>query len=446
MLINSKKYIEATNYLYELQKHGIKLGLSNIERLTDLLNRPQDSFRSIHIAGTNGKGSTAIMLASILRESGFNVGVFTSPHLVSFTERIRINGEQISKEEVVFLTGLIRESFAETDLNPTFFEVVTALGFYYFSLKKVDWAVIETGMGGRFDATNILKPDISIITNIDLDHAEYLGDTISDITYEKAGIIKPGIPVITAADKPNTIEQLSSIAKNNNSPFHAYKRDFKGSLISSEFKDLIFEYRGDMSLDNLSLNLSGSHQMANASIAIRAAELLSCKHNNITKKHIRNGLLKASLEGRLEVVSENPFIILDGAHNPAAARRLAISLSELFPEKKKIMVVGAMKDKDIERILKPLVEVSDSMILTRPEGERAATAEELNDKVIHLLKKGGITDQVSVTLTKNADEALQTARRICNDDSIICVTGSFYTTGKMKELLGHKGVLSGLRE
>ncbi len=439
-------YIKTTNYLYDLQKHGIKLGLSNIERLTGLLNDPQDSFRSLHIAGTNGKGSTAMMLASILRESGFNVGVFTSPHLVSFTERIQVNGVQISEDEVVSLIDMIRESFEGTDLNPTFFEVITALAFYYFSMKKVDWAVIETGMGGRFDATNILKPEVCIITNIDLDHAEYLGDTIPEITHEKAGIIKPGIPVVTAAHQPETIKQLSKSAAGNGSILHTYNKEFSGTLISSGFKELKFDYKGDITLENISLNLSGSHQMMNASLTVRTAELLSSKHKTITTKSIRKGLLKASLEGRLEVVSDDPFIILDGAHNPESARRLAISISEFFTDKRKIMIVGVMKDKDIEGILKPLLEVSDHIILTRPEGDRAATADELNEKVTGIIKKCRNRCDASVTLTGDADEALQAAKGICDEKSIICVTGSFYTIGKIKELLGSKGVLSGLRE
>lgn len=446
MLTDPELYSKTVNYLYDLQKHGIKLGLSNIGRLTDMLDKPHNSFRSIHIAGTNGKGSTATMIASILKTSGYNVGIFTSPHLVSFTERIRVNGRPISESNVVSLTHRIRESFAGTDLNPTFFEVVTALAFYYFSLKKVDWAVIETGLGGRFDATNVIQPELSVITNIDMDHVEYLGDTISDITYEKAGIIKPGVPVITAARQPEVAEQLSEIAESNNSVIHIYNRDFTGSLLSAGFNKLHFNYNGYRSINNVSLYLSGSYQIVNASLAIRAAEILKNEGSHIDDAFIKNGLLETNLEGRLEFVSDVPSIILDSAHNPEAAGRLASSLKELFPDKKKIIIIGVMKDKDITGILKPVLEISDSMILTKPEGERAASPEELNDKIVRLINNSTNKRQPSVILTDSVSEALETAKRMWHDDSIICITGSFYTTGKAKELLGHKGVLSGLRE
>lgn len=446
MLTDPELYSNTVNYLYDLQKHGIKLGLSNIERLTDILEKPQNSFRSIHIAGTNGKGSTTTMIASILQRSGWKVGMFTSPHLKSFTERIRINGIQISESDVVSLTHKIRECFAGTDLNPTFFEVVTALAFYYFSLKKVDWAVIETGMGGRFDATNIIHPELSIITNIDIDHAEYLGNSIPAISHEKAGIIKQGVPVITAARQPEAIKKISETAKSNNSVIHVYGRDFTSSSVSSDLNRQIFNYSGYRPMENVSLNLSGNYQAVNASLAIRAVELLNNSGENIADINVRNSLSKIAIEGRLEVVSEKPFIILDSAHNPEAARRLSVSLKELFPNKKITMIIGIMKDKDIAGILKPILEISDSIILTMPEGERAASPEEINTKTASLIMNTITQKHVSITLTDSVSEALEISKKMWLDDSIICVTGSFYTTGKVKELLGNKGILSGLRE
>jgi dihydrofolate synthase/folylpolyglutamate synthase len=445
MTTDPERYNETTAYLYDLQKHGIKLGLSNIERLTELLGKPQDSFRSIHVAGTNGKGSTATMIASILEAAGFRVGIFTSPHLVSFTERIRINRRPITESDVVSLTHEVKEAFTGTDLNPTFFEVVTALAFHYFSLKNVDWAVIETGMGGRFDATNIIQPEISIITNINMDHAEYLGDSISDITYEKAGIIKQGVPVVTAASRPDVARQLSEIAEEKGSPIHLLENDFSGTLLSAGFNRLSFNYKGLKYLEDISLNLSGRYQVANASLAIRAAEILSSNGVAIDDASIRNGLLEAKLEGRLEAISEDPYIILDSAHNPEAAGRLAETLSELFPHKKMIIVAGMMGDKDIAGILKPLLGISDYMVLTSPEGERAASPDELKNEAAGLMNSAGMKP-AKVTAAGSIAEALDRAKRVSGADSVICVTGSFYTTGKVKELLGHKGVLSGLRE
>ncbi|MDO8281348.1 MAG: folylpolyglutamate synthase/dihydrofolate synthase family protein [Thermodesulfovibrionia bacterium] len=446
MLTDPEIYSKTVNYLYDLQKHGVKLGLSNIERLTDILEKPQNSFRSIHIAGTNGKGSTTTMIASILRTSGWKVGMFTSPHLKSFTERIRVNGIPISESDVVSLTHKIRESFAGTDLNPTFFEVVTALAFCYFSLHKVDWAVIETGMGGRFDATNIIHPELSIITNIDIDHAEYLGDSISAISHEKAGIIKQGVPVITGARQPEAIMKLSDTAEMNNSAIHIYGKDFTSSPVSADLNRQFFDYKGYRTLKNISLNLSGSYQTVNASLAIRAVEILNNSGEDIDDTSVRTSLTAIDIEGRLEVVSEAPFIILDSAHNPEASRRLSSSLKELFPDKKITIIIGIMKDKDIAGILKPILEISDSIILTRPEGERAASPEEINNKVTSLIMNNIANRHVSVTLTDSVSEALETAKKMWLEDSIICVTGSFYTTGKVKELLGNKGILSGLRE
>ncbi|MBI4847231.1 MAG: bifunctional folylpolyglutamate synthase/dihydrofolate synthase [Nitrospirae bacterium] len=446
MLTDPELYSKTVNYLYDLQKHGIKLGLSNIERLTGMLGKPQNSFRSIHIAGTNGKGSTTTMIASILRTSGWKVGMFTSPHLKSFTERIRVNGIPISESDVVSLTHQIRESFAGTGLNPTFFEVVTALAFYYFALNKVDWAVIETGMGGRFDATNIIRPELSIITNIDIDHAEYLGDSIAAISHEKAGIIKQGVPVITAARQPEAIKNLSETSEMNNSVIHIYGKDFTSSPVSTGLNRQLFDYKGYRILENISLNLAGSYQTVNASLVLRAMELLNESGENIDDISIRNSLSKIDLEGRLEVVSEAPFIILDSAHNPEASKRLSSSLKELFPDKKITIIIGIMKDKDISGILKPILEISDSIILTRPEGERAASPEEINKQATRLIMNNIKKRHISVTLTDTVGEALETAKKMRLDDSIICVTGSFYTTGKVKELLGNKGILSGLRE
>src|SRR4030066_338193 len=197
MLPNLKDYNETVNYLYNLRSLGIKFGLSNTKKVMGLLGEPQNSFRSVHIAGTNGKGSTAAAIASILTESGFRVGLYPSPHLLSFTERIKINNHQITEDKVLSLTSYIQDITAGTDLQLTFFEFATTIAFHYFASEKVDWVVVETGMGGRFDGTNVIFPDVSVITRIGLDHSEFLGSNLSDIAFEKAGIIKPEVPVVT---------------------------------------------------------------------------------------------------------------------------------------------------------------------------------------------------------------------------------------------------------
>lgn len=446
MLPNLKDYNETVNYLYNLRSLGIKLGLSNTKKVMGLLGEPQNSFRSIHIAGTNGKGSTATTIASILTESGFKVGLYTSPHLLSFTERIKINNCQITEDKVLSITSYIQDIIAGTDLKLTFFEFATAIAFHYFASEKVDWAVIETGMGGRFDATNVILPDVSVITSIGFDHSEYLGSSISDIAFEKAGIIKPDTPVVTSAQTPKAIRQISDVAERRNSELHVYDRDFKGVLLSMDDKHITFDYIGEHEFRNLSLPLSGRHQLYNTSMAVRTCEILRREGVPIPDISLRNGLLKTAIDGRLERVSENPVIILDGAHNPGAADSLAGSIKELFQDKRIIMVIGVMSDKDIEGILKPLMQIAEYVVLTKPKGERAASPEKLFDIALKIQERNEDCRPSSIVKTNSVADALTYAKKAWQEENIILVTGSFYTTGEAKEILSHAGVLSDLRE
>jgi dihydrofolate synthase/folylpolyglutamate synthase len=477
--LNLNKYNDTVDYLYGLQKHGIKLGLENTKRLMELLGEPQKSFRPVHIAGTNGKGSTSAIIASILKESGLKTGLYTSPHLVSFTERIRINNKEITEHEVVELTNEIRNKIQNSEMNPTFFEFITAMAFYYFALNNVDWCVVETGMGGRLDATNILLPEVCVITNIGLDHTEFLGENISDIATEKAGIIKQGVPLVTAADNPEALKILGEAAKNRGSQMHAYGRDFKSTLKSIDDKHIVFDYSGlpaparagqagssfsgdniCRQYNNLELPLSGKYQLYNASLAIRACEILMSENMCISDETVRSGLSNLIFEGRLERISQNPLIIIDSAHNPEAARALSDTVREIFPEpwspsappeagkpKKIILIAGIMKDKDIKGILKPLIRISDVVILTKPKGERAAQPDTLEEAI----KNMGMTDNadytaLSILKTNTVSEAIELAKKIRHKDNIILITGSFYTTGEAKEILGKIGVFSNLRE
>lgn len=410
-----------------------------------LLGGPHKSFRSVHIAGTNGKGSTSAAIASILRENGFKVGLFTSPHLVSFTERIRVNDQRIEESEVINIAAMIRDLLTGTDLNPTFFEFVTAMAFYCFAQNKVDWAVIETGMGGRLDSTNVILPEVSIITNISLDHCEFLGDSISEITFEKAGIIKSGVPVITSSSEPEVVQQLSDIAGSLGSAVHVYGKDYKGALTGMDYKQINFDYSGYNNYGNLLMSLSGRYQLYNACTAVRACEVLREKGFTISDASIRQGLLNIKLEGRLEKVLESPPIFIDGAHNPEAAASLAESVRELFSDKKIILIAGIMDDKDVDGVLKPLVQIAESVILTRPRYDRAALPERLENIIISL-KKSGMNITNSITKTDTISGALNIAKDRCSDDNIILVTGSFYTTGEVKEVLGSTGVFTTLRE
>ncbi|RJQ55288.1 MAG: bifunctional folylpolyglutamate synthase/dihydrofolate synthase [Nitrospiraceae bacterium] len=445
MTTNFDKYDTAVNYLYSLQKHGIKLGLANTEKMMRILGNPHTSFRAVHIAGTNGKGSTSAAIASILQENGFKTGLFTSPHLVSFTERIRINNTRIEEAEVIKIASLVHDSIKRTDLTPTFFEFVTAMAFHYFSEKNVDWAVIETGMGGRLDATNIIKPEASVITNISLDHNEFLGGALADITREKAGIIKPGIPVITSSGKPEVTGQLSDIAEKRGSEIHVYGRDFKGSLLKMDAGHISFDYAGCNNYSGLSMPLTGRYQLYNGCAAVKTCEVLRERGVSISDNAVKKGLLNVRLEGRLECVSENPRVFVDGAHNPEAAESLADSIGELFPRKKVVLVTGIMADKDIRGILQPLTGISETVILTKPAYERAAPPERLMDDLLSLKKAGLDVPRLLLTAPTVA-EALELAKKHCAEDNIILVTGSFYTIGEVKEIFGGRGIWSTLRE
>lgn len=459
-------YNDTVDYLYSLQKYGIKLGLENSHRLMNILGNPQESFHSIHIAGTNGKGSTSAMIAGILKENGFRVGLYTSPHLVSFTERIRVNNKEITKQEVVELTEEIRAKMmqdtrckiqdgriknhescimhSESGLNPTFFEFATAMAFLYFKRKKVQWAVVEVGMGGRLDATNVLLPVICVITNIGLDHTEFLGKDIPEIAFEKAGIIKTGVPVVTAATQPAALKVIKEKAEASGSQVHLYGKDFKGILTSMDPAHIEFDYIGYKDYSNLYLSLTGRHQLPNAAIAIRVCEILTEKGFLIYEDAIRRGLSTLNFEGRLELVCRIPPIILDGAHNPPAAEVLATAMKELFPQGRIILIAGIMKDKDIEGILKPLTHISQRIILTRPRGERAASPEILKGCIKDLFRTKN--SEPPIMTTNTVAEAIRIAKTLYQEGDVILVTGSFYTTGEAKEVLGHSGVFSQLRE
>jgi dihydrofolate synthase/folylpolyglutamate synthase len=446
MLSNLTNYNETVNYLYSLQKHGIKLGLANTNRLMQLLGHPQKSFRAIHIAGTNGKGSTASAIASILHATGLKVGLFTSPHLVSFTERIKINNLQISEPDVIKLACEVHQITESEDLNPTFFEFITAMAFHHFSINAVDWAVIETGMGGRLDATNIVAPDITIITNISLDHSEFLGKSISEIAFEKAGIIKPHVPVVTAADIPEAISQMTDTADSKGSELHLYNREFKGSLISMNDQCITFDYQGYNRYENLSAPVTGKHQLYNICLAIRASEILCQSGLPVTDASVITGLQNLRLEGRLEWFSHTPPIILDGAHNAEAANSLSASIKKIFTDKEIIVIAGIMDDKDIKGILKPLLQIADSLILTKAKYDRAASPEKLKEIISEITKSDMQQVTGSTIYTGSVKEAIYIAKKQCKDNKIILITGSFYTTGEAKEILGCTGVLSSLRE
>ncbi|MDI6800925.1 MAG: folylpolyglutamate synthase/dihydrofolate synthase family protein [Thermodesulfovibrionales bacterium] len=450
--MHSANYYDAVNYLYGLQKYGIKLGLKKTEDILSKIGNPHKNLLSVHVAGTNGKGSVSAMIASILMAQGFKVGLFTSPHLVSFTERIRINNKQISESEVVSLTNEIRFEIRNSKFEipePTFFEFVTAMAFLYFVRNKIDWAVIETGMGGRLDATNVITPAVSVITRIGYDHKEFLGETLSDIAKEKAGIIKRGIPVVSAQQEQKAEDVIFTKAKEENSPIVAYGKDFKGILKSSDINGIGFDYHDpelithDSKLENLFVPLPGEHQLFNACIAIKAAMLALMQNTEYeirNLKLIREGLASTKWHGRLEIVKNEPLIMIDGAHNPEAANALSDFIRKHLGDRRIILIIGIMSDKDIDGILRPLLSLASDVIFTTPDYGRAASPEKLSEYAASL----GYCSKV----TGSVKEAIDTAIKISDESShsLILITGSFYTIGEAMETLGENAIMGDLRE
>lgn len=446
-------YTSAVSYLYELQKHSIKLGLDRTEKLLAALGEPQRRFLSVHVAGTNGKGSTAAMIASILMSNGFRVGLFTSPHLVSFTERIRINNVRISEAGVVQLTEEIKEFVADIAAQsgePTFFEFVTAMAFLYFARSNVDWAIVEVGMGGRLDATNLILPAVSVITGISYDHREFLGNSLADIASEKAGIIKTDVPVVCSAQELVVEQILRKKASLSSSALFVYGKDFGGTLKSADLMGTRFDFgNGSHYFSDLYTPLAGEHQVINACLAVKAFLCVQqCRTPDAeprTLNAIREGLAAARWPGRLELVHGRPIILLDGAHNPQAAGALSEFIRKHLADYRIILIAGIMSDKDITGILSPLLPLASDIIFTAPNYGRSAPPGLLSGHAESLGFKSKVASTISAAMSL-ATEIAFSPQSIPQAPALILITGSFFTVGEAKELLGEKAVLGDLRE
>jgi len=416
-------YQESVSWLFGLQKYGIKFGLSKTNNLLKAFGNPHYNQRYIHIAGTNGKGSVGAILESILIQAGLKVGFYTSPHLVSFTERFRINRELITKDQAA---SLIREIYEVTSQKepPTFFELTTAMTLIYFFRKDVDVSIIEAGMGGRLDATNVIDPMISIITNIGLDHQHFLGDTIIDIAKEKGGIIKKGVDLVTAVDQPPVVKLFESLCKKKCAPFWRVGQHARYRRLSS---GLLGYYGLHNRFRNLELGLKGRFQDRNAALALLALEILKKKGITVSEEAIQGGLANPLWPGRVEEVSSHPTIILDGAHNPSAMRSLAQAIGNDFHFEKLILVLGIMEDKDISNILTKILPLAHKAIYTKPTYYRAANPQYLMD----VAKKFGKDGEVHVPLST----AIERARDLADTKDLIVITGSLFTVGEAKSYL-----------
>jgi dihydrofolate synthase/folylpolyglutamate synthase len=424
-------YPESVAFLYSLQKHGVKLGLERIGALLRRLGVPHERYPSLHIGGTNGKGSTAAMAAAILEAAGYRVGLYTSPHLVDFRERIRVNGQAIPEDTVAELTETLQEALGE-ECPPTFFEFTTALAFQYFAEMAVDVSVIEVGLGGRFDATNVLTPLASVITTVALDHRDYLGETIGAIAFEKAGIVKPGVPVVTGRLDAEAEAVIAPVASAYGSAWARLGVDFRTEGDPCDG----FAYHGlRLSCSDLRCPLPGRHQLDNAACALAALEQVGRAGLRVPDSAIRAGLAAMTWEGRLERVEEAPALLLDGAHNPAAAAAVADYLAE-YRERhlasRVILVVGMMRDKDQAGIFRALLPLADEVVLTQVPMDRAAAVQDLRAS---LGEWAGPVHSATVPA-----DALTLARRLAAPSDLICVTGSLMLVGEVKALLRGCGV------
>ncbi len=405
-------YPEAIQFLYGLRLFGTKLGLENTLRLAARAGDPHKQLRFIHVAGTNGKGSTCAMLESIYRQAGLRVGLFTSPHLVSFRERIQVNREWIPDADVVRLVGETQRWLEGStgSVEPTFFEAVTVMGLQYFREQACDLVVWETGLGGRLDSTNIVLPLASVITNIQLDHQKWLGSTLAQIAAEKAGIIKPGIPVLTATDAAEALRVIAEVAQRNGSPLTRVTRD-QTALAP---------------LDAVHVSLLGEHQRLNAALAMATVQTLQAALP-VSEKSIRMGLESVRWPGRLQrfVTPDGRVTLLDGAHNPAGADCLRNALERHFPDSPPTLILGILQDKDYTAMCQVLAPMAKRVLFAPVHSERTASPLELQRVCARL------APHCETRACGSLEEALAAAKA----EPFVVITGSLHFVGEAMELL-----------
>jgi dihydrofolate synthase / folylpolyglutamate synthase len=428
-------YQASLDYLVGLTTFGMNFGLGRIQELLKRLGNPEKSLRVVHVGGTNGKGSTTVMIARILREAGYKVGVFTSPHLHDYRERMTINGQMIPKEKVIQMISNVRphleEMVSKGVEHPTEFEVSTAMAFLYFAQENVDYALIEVGLGGAIDSTNVVSPLISVITNVAMDHMDYLGSDVVSIAKVKAGIIKPNSYVVTAAQDPEVIQVLRDTAKANNVPITLVGEDVHWESIWSGELEQEFDLVGlHSTYYKLRLHLIGLHQLRNAATAVTVCELLQNKYDvTIPREAIYAGLRNVEWPGRLEMISLKPKVLLDGAHNVDGAQALAAALP-LYSRDHLILCLGMLADKEREKVVNMLVPMADEIIITKPNSPRAGDWKAL----------GTLAEQYGkpVQCIENPKEAVIYALGRVGEKDMLCVTGSIYMLADARQALIEK--------
>ena len=439
-------YRESLTYLDGLNVFGVRLGLARIQRLLELLGTPQDHYRTIHVTGTNGKGSVSAMLATILQQSSIRTGLYISPHLVSYTERMQIDGQPISEADFAACLTAVREKIdemmAEGAECPTQFEALTAAAFYYFAKKKVEYAVSEVGLGGLLDSTNVITPEVSVITNVALEHAKLCGGTLAGVAHHKAGIIKDGIPVVTAATgMPLAI--IRETAENHSSDIFVEGEDFsvEAGEISPRGQKFFFSSTiAGVSRDLYALHLLGAHQVQNAGLAIMAAYLLHNGDQRINEKTVHEALRLVVWPGRFEVLevpavgaADDQITVIDGAHNPAGMTVLRRGLDDYFPTASRVLLLGILHDKAVDEMLKILVRPDDIVVVTPPQSDRAEKAPVLAEKARAYAK--------TVEYYEDNRAALARAMELAGGRRLLVCAGSLYLIGGLRQVLLGKAEL-----
>ena len=427
-------YTAALNYLYGLTNYEHKLAsqyagqpfeLSRMERLLDAMGHPENRFRSVHIAGTKGKGSTAAMIASCLRQGGARTALFTSPHLHTFRERIQVDGQPISEAALVVHLRRLLPLF-DTLPGLTTFEATQAIAFDYFVASKVDWAVVEVGLGGRLDTTNLIQPVVSVITPISYDHMLVLGDTLEAIAQEKAGIIKAQTPVVTAPQPEPAINVIRHVAQHLESPLIIVGQDWTYILEHADWDGQVFTLSGPkVTLEHLFLPLLGEHQLINATTAVAALYILRERGQALSEEAIREGLQTVRWPARLEILSRDPLLVVDGAHNGESMQRLVEALDALFPGQRRVVLFGASADKDIPRMFQALLPHVDLVIFTRTEHPRAADPVRLAQEA----RPYGVPSIVE----HDINHALQVALGLAQPNGMVVATGSLFIAAAVRE-------------
>lgn len=413
-------YKEALEYINGVSWLGTKPGLTRLTALLEKLGRPQDALKFIHIAGTNGKGSCAAMLSSVMKCCGYRTGLFTSPYLARFNERMQVNGKPIGDEALAEVVALVKPTADAMEDHPTEFEMMTAAAFLWFQQEKCDIVVLETGLGGRLDATNVIAaPEAAVIMNIGLDHTQILGDTVEKIAAEKAGIIKPGCDCVLYRQQ----ESVMDVVRERCAALGASLRIADFDQIRSEFDSLYgqsFAYKGEL----YALPLLGKHQLKNAATALEVVEVLRSKGWRLEQSDVEHGIYAVSWPGRFELIHDEPLFVVDGGHNPQCAGTVVDNLMNYFSGNHRVMLVGMLADKDVDGTLAILDRAADEYVCTTPESERALPAEELARKLEKYGKR--------ITVCPAIPDAVGAACDAAGDTGMVCAVGSLYSVGAIR--------------